>query len=221
MLRFSGGRLTPGAETMRSPTRMVPSSGERNPAMSLSVVVLPQPEGPSSETRLPWGMASDRLSTAIRPPKRLVNFASSTTAIPIPWPRPYAGRAGATRVSSQGPTGNRRCGGGYPPLPHDHAQGNHPRAQPIARGLRIAEKITRQRRHHDDRQGQERIGRAQGDARQHPDPDQGGQDIEQEGGIEGRLGKGQDDPPPDAGAVKIDRRPVEQQIGDRHGNDIT
>ena len=44
--------------------RMSPASGRSNPAIMRSVVVLPQPEGPSSEMNSPGWIVSDRSSTA-------------------------------------------------------------------------------------------------------------------------------------------------------------
>ena len=53
MPRRSGGTVRPGSETVRPPTRIVPRSGSMNPATSRSVVVLPQPDGPSRQTSEP------------------------------------------------------------------------------------------------------------------------------------------------------------------------
>jgi hypothetical protein len=64
MLRRSGGSVRLGEETMRSPTAISPSVGSTKPAISRSVVVLPQPEGPSRQTSNPCSMRSETLSTA-------------------------------------------------------------------------------------------------------------------------------------------------------------
>src|SRR5215472_13043255 len=58
-------------------SRMVPSVGCSNPAISRSVVVLPQPEGPSREKNSPLSTVRLTLSTAISV-KRLVSPTSST-----------------------------------------------------------------------------------------------------------------------------------------------
>ena len=46
------------------PIRTSPSSGARNPATIRSSVVLPQPDGPRIEKKLPCATASDSASTA-------------------------------------------------------------------------------------------------------------------------------------------------------------
>src|SRR5580658_2034798 len=56
---------------------MLPLVGSSKPAISRSVVVLPQPEGPSSEKNSPASMRNDTSSTARTPPKRLVSPTSS------------------------------------------------------------------------------------------------------------------------------------------------
>src|SRR5258705_3146966 len=53
-----------------------PSSGNSKPAISRSVVVLPQPEGPSREKNEPRGMSRVRSFTATVSLKRLVTRAS-------------------------------------------------------------------------------------------------------------------------------------------------
>ena len=78
MARRSGGTVRPGAERMRSPTVIWPASSARNPARSRNVVVLPQPEGPSSETSCPGSIARLRSSTAATVPKYFVTRSSAT-----------------------------------------------------------------------------------------------------------------------------------------------
>ena len=63
MLRRSGGSECAGEEINLSPTRISPALGSTKPAISRSVVVLPQPEGPSRQTRWPCSMASEISST--------------------------------------------------------------------------------------------------------------------------------------------------------------
>src|SRR5437660_8334721 len=68
MLRVCGGSRM----TSRPAIRMAPPLASRKPAIMRSVVVLPQPEGPSSTTNSPSATSSDRSSTASVSPKRLV-----------------------------------------------------------------------------------------------------------------------------------------------------
>src|SRR3972149_2921390 len=69
--RASGGTNSrpPARATIRPPIRISPSSGASKPAMSRSVVVLPQPEGPTSPRISPPAAASARRSDAL-PPRR-------------------------------------------------------------------------------------------------------------------------------------------------------
>src|ERR1051325_2699558 len=83
MRRRSGGRLRPGSDTVRPPTRIVPASGSIKPATSRKVVVLPQPDGPSRQTSVPWAIVRVRPSRAAASPKCLVSDSSSTTAITL------------------------------------------------------------------------------------------------------------------------------------------
>src|SRR5258707_2641434 len=66
-------RLTPAAlSNMAEPAiAIAPSSGASSPAMQRRIVVLPQPEGPSSARVWPSATSSETPSTAARPPKRL------------------------------------------------------------------------------------------------------------------------------------------------------
>src|SRR3981189_2699571 len=84
MLRCSGGSVRAFEETSRSPTLISPSDGSRKPAISRSVVVLPQPEGPSRQTSCPWSIRSDTLSTTASAPNRLVRPRNSTDANQLP-----------------------------------------------------------------------------------------------------------------------------------------
>src|SRR6266850_6964482 len=78
MRRRSGGITVPGDESTRSPTRISPASGAMKPATSRSVVVLPQPEGPSRATSSPGCTVSSRPATAATSPKRLVRPVMTT-----------------------------------------------------------------------------------------------------------------------------------------------
>ena len=68
MLRRSGGSVCAGEEISLSPTRISPALGSTKPAISRSVVVLPQPEGPSRQTRWPCAMVSEISSTTAASP---------------------------------------------------------------------------------------------------------------------------------------------------------
>ena len=78
MRRRSGGTTVAADERQRSPTQISPDSGGRNPATSRKVVVLPQPEGPSSEKNSPRRISNETASTAVTGPKRLVTWRNST-----------------------------------------------------------------------------------------------------------------------------------------------
>src|SRR3954467_2755515 len=63
---------------------MRPTSGRSNPAISLSVVVLPDPEGPSSVKNSPGAISRSTPSTAATPPQLLRSPRSRTsTAVGI------------------------------------------------------------------------------------------------------------------------------------------
>ena len=67
MLRRSGGTVRAGEDSSWLPTRRIsPAAGSTKPAISRSVVVLPQPEGPSRQTRRPCSMVSDTSSTTAK-----------------------------------------------------------------------------------------------------------------------------------------------------------
>src|ERR1044072_4006853 len=91
MLRLSGGTECAGEDTSLSPTRISPALGSTKPAMSRSVVVLPQPDGPSRQTRWPCSMVSDMSSTTATSPYLLVRSRNSTDAthfLPFFFPLP-------------------------------------------------------------------------------------------------------------------------------------
>src|SRR4051812_22435052 len=83
MLRSRGGTCSPrsGAATSSPPIEIVPPVGCSRPAIMRRVVVLPQPEGPSSTTISPAAMRKLTSSTAGRPTKnclrRWVTFSSA------------------------------------------------------------------------------------------------------------------------------------------------
>ena len=84
MLRRSGGSVFCGEETTRSPTRISPAVGSTKPAISRSVVVLPQPDGPSRQTSVPCSIVIETSSTTACGPYFFVNPRSSTDATEIP-----------------------------------------------------------------------------------------------------------------------------------------
>jgi hypothetical protein len=57
---------------------MRPSLALSSPAIRRSVVVLPQPDGPSSVTSVPGAISSDRGFSATTSPNRLVTFSNRT-----------------------------------------------------------------------------------------------------------------------------------------------
>jgi hypothetical protein len=76
-LRLFGGTLTrrEASKTVRSPKAIEPSLAVSRPAMQRSVVVLPQPLGPSRTRNSPGSISMSRLSMAVvgdLPPKRFV-----------------------------------------------------------------------------------------------------------------------------------------------------
>jgi hypothetical protein len=61
-------------------SRTAPSVVSSNPAIIRKVVVLPHPDGPSSEKNSPAAMSKQASSTATKSPKRFVTWSSSMTA---------------------------------------------------------------------------------------------------------------------------------------------
>src|SRR3954451_10078714 len=74
-----------------SPSSTWPSVGFSRPATMRSVVVLPQPEGPSRAKNDPAGTVSVRSSTAVKTPNRLVTPTIRRSLGPAPT-RPAASR---------------------------------------------------------------------------------------------------------------------------------
>ena len=69
-------------KTHSSSKYISPSVGVSRPAIILSVVVLPQPEGPNSETNSPFLISMFRLSTASEPlPNCFVTFTNLIVGI--------------------------------------------------------------------------------------------------------------------------------------------
>src|SRR5690606_2986226 len=67
--------------TRRPLMRISPSEGSSRPATIRSVVVLPQPDGPSKVTKLPSGIDSDMRCTAVKAPNSLTMSVSSTAGV--------------------------------------------------------------------------------------------------------------------------------------------
>ncbi len=59
----------------------MPAVGCSNPAIIRSIVVLPEPDGPSSAKNSPAAMSSDTSSTAVTVPKRLVTDRTEMAAV--------------------------------------------------------------------------------------------------------------------------------------------
>src|SRR5690606_21912282 len=76
---FSG----PSPVTSSPATSTRPASGRRKPAIIRSVVVLPQPDGPSRATSSPGAMSSRRSSTMVRPPSTLVSPSSRSPGVVV------------------------------------------------------------------------------------------------------------------------------------------
>jgi hypothetical protein len=66
-------RLCGGTVVIGRPSKLIsPADGPRNPAIRLSVVVLPEPLGPSRVTKLPAGVFSVTSATAVTGPNVLL-----------------------------------------------------------------------------------------------------------------------------------------------------
>ena len=74
MSRFSGGMNTLSEETTRSSKSTLPLVGFSNPAMMRSMVVLPQPDGPSRVMNSPSANTASKFSSTVVLPKVLVTF---------------------------------------------------------------------------------------------------------------------------------------------------
>src|SRR5690349_9268938 len=100
MSRWRGGTMTPsaGEDTSRPPMLIDPAVGCSSPATQRRVVVLPQPDGPSSTTISPAGITKLTPSTAGRPATNAFTRSrtSSVAAIRLFVPR-YPCRMGRGR----------------------------------------------------------------------------------------------------------------------------
>src|SRR6476660_9711667 len=147
MLRFSGGNECEGDETSLSPTRISPLLGSTNPAINRSVVVLPQPEGPSRQTRWPCSMVSVMLSTTATSPYRLVRSRNSTDAtrflLPLFLPLPVCGERSAAEGSRVRGILLCRSFRGPSPRPSPRKRGEGESYEPVKAGLRFSMKALR------------------------------------------------------------------------------
>src|SRR6202140_340868 len=87
MSRRRGGSRMPcaGDDTTRPPILMVPAVGCSSPATQRSVVVLPQPEGPSSTTISPAGTPKLTPSIAGRPIENCLRRSLTSSVAVMTW----------------------------------------------------------------------------------------------------------------------------------------
>src|SRR3954464_8942587 len=74
--------LADAAEMSLPLSRIAPAVGFRAPEIMFSIVVLPEPFGPISPSTSFFASSNDILSTATRPPKRLVTRSMRNAAVP-------------------------------------------------------------------------------------------------------------------------------------------
>src|SRR2546428_11587513 len=106
---------------------ILPSVGCSKPAISRSVVVFPQPEGPRREKNSPPGMSSVIPSTAATSAKRFTRSTSSTWPLLMPWIVMLA-------LELRGPVASRRRD---LLLGIEEGEGGHPRGQGHARRFHL------------------------------------------------------------------------------------
>ncbi len=88
---------TPVASNPSPHQRSVPAVGSTRPAISLSSVVLPQPEGPSSVTNSPRRTARSTGASACRPPEYALRTPATSITGAVASPIAAAVRAGPSR----------------------------------------------------------------------------------------------------------------------------
>ena len=71
--------------TSAPPIMIAPDVGSSSPAIMRSVVVLPQPEGPSKVTRVPAAIVNEMSLTAATSPYSLLTFRNSIDAAFMAW----------------------------------------------------------------------------------------------------------------------------------------
>src|SRR5665213_2067831 len=69
--------------TSSPPSRILPDVGSSSPAIMRSVVVLPQPDGPSMTKNEPSATVKLDSLTAVKPPKALWSFSTRISAIAL------------------------------------------------------------------------------------------------------------------------------------------
>src|ERR687887_2238638 len=124
---FTGRRLGSTDVTSRPWSRIRPSSGTSKPAIMRSVVVFPQPLGPSKEKNSPSRIASETFWTACDLPKRLLTSSRAIAtllstgmrreSIPVsaecrlrrPAQAPRAGGGGRNERDERGRAGDGKC----------------------------------------------------------------------------------------------------------------
>jgi hypothetical protein len=82
---FTGRRFGAMPAILLPPMAISPLSGAMNPAIMRSSVVLPQPEGPRMEKKLPRATLKDKESTAVWLAKRLTTALATKSAL-LNWP---------------------------------------------------------------------------------------------------------------------------------------
>src|SRR5690348_3250305 len=69
---------------MSSPPMMIsPPVGVSNPEIIRNIVVLPQPDGPSSANNSSWAISKETLSTALTPPGKLLVTLRMDTIVSV------------------------------------------------------------------------------------------------------------------------------------------
>src|SRR5262245_25148269 len=104
MLRSFGGT----SFTTSPSIRISPSLMSSSPAIMRSVVVFPQPEGPTRTTNSLSGTSRSMPRTAATPSKSFTNARKVTRAIALPLRR-TGGEAGDVIVHEEGVDDERRC----------------------------------------------------------------------------------------------------------------
>src|SRR5262245_10784906 len=126
MPRRSGGTTLVGVDSVFGPTRITPSSGTMNPAISRRSVVLPQPLGPSrgANSRSRLSRLSSR--TAATAPKGLVRPSIWMPAISRGWSLGDGSALGPFDASRPAPTqpGGQRDGHRDDDHGHDGQRGH-------------------------------------------------------------------------------------------------
>src|SRR5258708_18381504 len=155
-LRRSAARSTraPRSTNVSSPQAMSPSSGVWKPAMHIRVVVLPQPEGPSSVTNSLSLTVKLMSSRTLVPEKDLLRCSTwmSGTAQPPKDPGSEQEHDGDDGDLNDGQGGNRADDSALPGLEHRHAE--HLGARFLQEHDRVV--VAEQRDEHQHKGGEQR-----------------------------------------------------------------